>query len=184
MTAGIAGLLLSVFVFLTGCGSRGMRRTIADLIGATIVFPEELQARVLDHDTVLDGNCAEPYKLVVYMNSTQCDGCRLKDLLVWKHYMRQFDSIVTPDSLRFVFIFHPKDTAVLEQQLTLYDFDRPVWVDRNGDFERMNPLPADPAFHTFLLGRDDRILLVGSPVGRPGMWKLYKESVAGSAFGK
>ena len=74
--AGIILLLISV-----GCGSREVRRTITDLMDAEIAFPEGLQAKVLNRDTTLNTSFPEPYKLVAYLNSTQCDGCRLKDLL-------------------------------------------------------------------------------------------------------
>lgn len=175
--------VVAVVAFATGCGSQNARSAVSSLMNTEITFPENLRCKVLSRDTVATEWLSVPYKLVVYMNSTQCDGCRLKDLLVWKHYISRVDSLNGADSLRFVFVFHPKDTAVLVEKLQLYDFELPVWLDRDGDFEQMNPLPEDPAFHTFLLGPNDRIMLVGSPVGRPKMWKLYEEAVAGIASG-
>ncbi|WP_273494992.1 hypothetical protein [Rikenella microfusus] len=169
---------IGLFLFFAGCGSRGVRHTIADLMGVSIVFPADMQSKVKDRDTVLDRNFPEPYKLVAYLNSTQCDGCRLKDLLSWKYFMRQFDSIGTKDSVRFVFVFHPKDTAALIERLQLYDFDLPVWIDRQGSFEQANALPEEASFHVFLLDRDNRVVLVGSPVGNPKMWELYKSTIA------
>ena len=171
--AGIILLLISV-----GCGSREVRRTITDLMDAEITFPEGLQTKVLDRDTTLNTSFPEPYKLVAYLNSTQCDGCRLKDLLSWKHFIQQIDSLHVEDSVRFVFVFHPKDTTELYDKLKLYDFDLPVWVDAKGEFSQVNALPDNLLFHVFLLNRDNRVMLVGSPIGNPKMWKLYENTIA------
>lgn len=180
----VVGLLASVSVFLTGCGSGRSRNAVSSLMNAEITFPENLRTQVMGCDMAAAEWLSVPYKLVVYMNSVQCDGCRLKDLLVWKHYMRQIDSMGVADSVRFVFVFYPKDTAVLAEKLALYDFNRPVWLDLDGDFERQNPLPESPAFHTFLLNREDRIRLIGSPVGNSKMWKLYRETIREIAAGE
>ena len=57
-------------------------------------------------------------------------------------------------------------------------FDLPVFYDPDGAFERANPqLPANPLFHTFLLDRDNRVVLVGSPIGNPKMWELCKSTI-------
>ena len=174
-----AGWLYLLVMLVAGCSSGGARNTVVSLMQTAIVFPKSLVGVFGRGDSIMENWPDVSYKLVVYMNSTQCDDCRLKDLLVWKHYMRRIDSLDLSDNLRVVFIFHPKDTTVLMEKLALYDFELPVWIDRNGEFERKNPLPEDPAFHTFLLGGDDRIVLVGSPVRRPKMWKLYEEMITG-----
>lgn len=173
------GLWVVVVLSLSaGCGSRGVRGTITEMMATPIAFPAGMQARVLKRDTTIDRDVSEPYKFVAYLNSTQCDGCRLKELLMWKYLLRQLDSLRAWDSVRLVFIFHPKDTAELVERLVLYDFDRPIWVDREGCFERANPhLPEDPIFHTFLLDRENRVVLVGSPVGNPKMWELYRKTI-------
>ncbi len=58
-------------------------------------------------------------------------------------------------------------------------FDYPVFLDTAGVFERSNPgLPANPVFHTFLLDRENRVVLVGSPIGNAKMWDLYKSTIA------
>lgn len=59
-------------------------------------------------------------------------------------------------------------------------YDRPdllLW-DSTAAFVRANPVvPQNEHYHTFLLDRDDRVVLVGSPVGNPRMWELYKRTI-------
>ncbi len=45
-------------------------------------------------------------------------------------------------------------------------------------FLTTNPIPSDYRFHTFLLDKDNRVVLVGSPIGNPKMWELYKSTIA------
>ncbi len=60
-------------------------------------------------------------------------------------------------------------------------YDKPdvmVW-DSAMVFVRSNPaVPDNSDYHTFLLDRDNRVVLVGSPVGNPKMWELYKSTIA------
>ena len=77
-----------------------------------------------------------------------------------------------------MFVFHPKDTTELYDKLKLYDSDLPVWVDAKGEFSQVNALPDNLLFHVFLLNRDNRVMLVGSPIGNPKMWKLYENTIA------
>lgn len=156
----------------------GTSQKVSEFVHAEILFPDNLQTRIMDRDTNVSISLDGSYKLVVYMNSTSCDGSHLKELLSWKYYMEELRALCPRDSLHYVFIFHPKEVTALVEGLKLYVFDIPVWVDEDGEFERVNSLPEDPVFHTFLLDRDHRVVLVGSPVGRPKMWKLYKETLA------
>ena len=75
--------------------------------------------------------------------------------------------------------FSPKRIENLKSGLHVHRFDLPVFYDPDGAFERANPqLPENPVFHTVLLDRDNRVVLVGSPIGNPKMWELYKSTIA------
>ena len=67
---------------------------------------------------------------------------------------------------------------MVQQTIADYRLQFPVLLDTAGIFERSNPqLPENPVFHTFLLDRDNRVVLVGSPLGNPKMWELYKSTI-------
>ena len=53
-----------------------------------------------------------------------------------------------------------------------------VYVDDRQYFITNNPtIPEDAMFHTFLLDRENRIVLVGNPVHNEKLWELYKNTI-------
>ena len=47
-----------------------------------------------------------------------------------------------------------------------------------GDMQKINQFPAEPAFQTFLLDSLNRVLLIGSPVENDKIWTLYQRSLS------
>ncbi len=62
--------------------------------------------------------------------------------------------------------------------MTLTDFGFGYILDSTGQFMADNRIPTDRRFHTFLLDKENRVVLVGSPIGNPKMWELYKSTIA------
>ena len=136
-------------------------------------------------DTLLSpGDTAGMAKVLVYYSAEGCTPCKLKELMQWRPMIEELSE---DSAVRFVFILNPAHTTERELDMTLYGmrFAHPVFYDRAGGFETLNPeLPKDPVFHTFLLDRANRVLLVGSPVGNAKMWELYKRTAANLLTGK
>ena len=151
------------------------REDIGRIVGSTIVFPRQLITVSIGDDTSVPDTLAL-IKLVTYIDSDGCDDCSLKILRTWRGFVAEMDSV--PSNIECVFIFAPKRIENLKSGLHVHRFDLPVFYDPDGAFERANPqLPANPLFHTFLLDRDNRVVLVGSPIGNPKMWELYKSTI-------
>ena len=148
---------------------------IGRIVGSTIVFPRQLITVSIGDDTSVPDTLAL-IKLVTYIDSDGCDDCSLKILRTWRGFVAEMDSV--PSNIECVFIFAPKRIENLKSGLHVHRFDLPVFYDPDGAFERSNPqLPENPLFHTFLLDRDNRVVLVGSPIGNPKMWELYKSTI-------
>jgi hypothetical protein len=63
--------------------------------------------------------------------------------------------------------------------LEMVQFDYPVFIDEHGAFPAANPhIPADSRFHTFLLDKNGKVVVVGDPVNNPDLWELYKKTIA------
>mgnify|MGYP000925728807 FL=1 len=41
----------------------------------------------------------------------------------------------------------------------------------------LNKFPKNPQYQTFLLDKDNKILLIGSPIGNHHIWNLYKQII-------
>lgn len=174
-------LLLSVAaILLCACGTnRPDASKIQQWIGASVVLPDDLAIRADGRDTVWTAlDTATSARIVVYYDAEGCTPCKLKELLQWKSLIETCNSEKLP--VRFVFILNTGGTPRQELDRTVYSmrFTHPVLIDTADSFERHNPqLPDEALFHTFLLDRENRVVLVGSPIGRPKMWELYKRTI-------
>lgn len=112
------------------------------------------------------------FKLVSYFDATGCTSCKLKELYVWRR-MLALDSISS-----CLFVFNTSKMEAPVQTLSNYRFNYPMYMDSLQIFEHCYPqLSKIQQFHTFLLDRDNRVILVGSPIGNSKMWNLYKSTI-------
>lgn len=116
-------------------------------------------------------------KIVSYYNLAGCMSCRLKELRNWRCRIMEFERSDSSNA-DFIFIFRTDcDNGHFMEEFRQTGFDRPVLLDPNGEFERLNELPKDSRYHTFLLDDSNRIILVGSPVYNSPFWKRYKTKI-------
>ena len=54
----------------------------------------------------------------------------------------------------------------------------PVYVDKENLFQTSNPsIPDDSRYHTFLLDRNNRVVLVGNPLASNAMRSLFRKTL-------
>ena len=172
-------VLISVGTLLyVSCGSNRGLGNLQQSIGQQMILSDSLWCMVHGCDTILAmvGKNRLSAKVLVYYNAEGCTPCKLKELPLWHNLKGEL-----PDSLaEFLFVLNTANTTIQELNQTLagFHFEHPVLLDTAGIFERSNPqMPDNPLFHTFLLDRDNRVVLVGSPIGNPKMWELYKSTI-------
>jgi hypothetical protein len=100
--------------------------------------------------------------------------------------MSQYHEIInyrvkTGEEFQPLFVFSPRagQSTKIRNMLLLYRFDYPILLDDRGLFPAANPhIPADQMFHTFLIDKNGKVVLVGDPVNNPQLWELYKTTIA------
>lgn len=64
------------------------------------------------------------------------------------------------------------------KSLKEHAFPFPVFIDRTNEFIRRNdPILADTRFQSFLLDRNNRIVLIGNPLNGDAMWNLFESTL-------
>jgi hypothetical protein len=79
-----------------------------------------------------------------------------------------------------LFVFSPPCAKIDEviRTLDVWEFDYPLLLDGSGAFSAANPhIPTDNRFHTFLIDKNGKVVLVGDPVNNPALWELYKTTI-------
>ena len=169
--------LFFFFLILFSCNRNSLEKQLVNFIGTEIIFPENLQANLQGHDTLMHFTNA-PIKMIVWHDSVGCSSCQIQQMLEWYEIVLYADSIgkiFVP-----VFIFSPKvsDLSGVRKTLRTTDFEYPIYIDNKNLFFKKNPgIPSDKRLHTFLLDENNKVILAGSPLRNETLWKLYKEQI-------
>ena len=169
-------LLITLVFFFNSCqlfNRENSTKIVSKWRGKEIIFPVELTFKVLDRDTICKHLLEKSFKIFVYIDSIGCTSCRL-EVLDWK---------IIIDSCRqqqinvgFIFAVHSSDFKRFEYEIRVNEFDYPIIYDYHNQFDKLNRFPPAP-YNTFLLDKDNKVCLVGSPINNPKMWELYKKEI-------
>ena len=165
---------LCVCLFFASCEEsekERLSRLVNEWEGKEILFPTHSTFTIQGKDTVdFDFKDAE-FKIVSYIDSVGCTGCKLH-LHRWKELISELDSL-TSGSVPFLFYFHPKNLKELRFLVRREVFTYPICFDEKDDFNRLNHFPSEMMFQTFLLDRGNRVIALGNPVLNPKVKELY-----------
>jgi len=146
-------------------------RLVTEWQGKEISFPTDLAFTRYALDTIATKIPDTKYKVLVYVDSLGCISCKLQ-LKQWKQFITYSDSISNGD-VSFLFFFHPKDAEEMEHLLKLDRFDIPVCLDWEDKLNHLNKFPSDMNFQTFLLDRDNKVVLIGNPIYNFSIKDIY-----------
>lgn len=166
-----------VVLLLCSCHSR--RKEIARIVeewkNKEVIFPDPLLVKVQGRDTILPDFQERKYKILNYIDTSGCTECRMK-LAEWQLLKQEIDSLGYDVDILFVAWVHNYDELEILQRANRCQL--PFLYDPQGDMQKINQFPAEPAFQTFLLDSLNRVLLIGSPVENNKIWTLYQRSLS------
>lgn len=145
--------------------------------GKEIIFPNELMFSIQGRDTIDIRDWEANYKIVSYIDSSGCTVCKL-NLKKWNAFI---DSarVVSNHSIVPYLYFHPQSSKEIMYLLRRDNFKYPVCIDNNDTFNKLNKLPSNEVFQTFLLDKDNKIVLIGNPILNPKVKELYLSVLQG-----
>ena len=175
-------ILLSFIVNLVACGSQKTDTAQAQepakavqtdpLIGTKINFMEHaVTAHNFENERSLPSSDSE-FKIVTY-GDLYCFPC-WQSLFPWKTELQQFEQY---DNVSFFAVIAASEVD-FDKENEKVQFEFPVYLDKQSRFRRVNKIGTDPSRMTFLLNKDNEILLVGPPFTKE-MRHKYKEVITG-----
>lgn len=172
-----------LLLFPPACQDRkeeNMAKLVQEWQGKEIRFPEKVTFTRYVTDTIDYQIPASDYKIFVYVDSIGCTSCKLQ-LPKWRELITHIDSI-TSTNIPFLFFFQAKDERELRYLLKRDKFDLPVCIDRENALERLNHFPKDITFQTFLLDKENRVVVIGNPVHNLAVRDLYIKQITGNPY--
>lgn len=144
------------------------------LNNSKIVIPSNMSVTCEGKDTIINNIWKSEFKLVVYKDSMSCTPCFIETLPQWENILNKYDS----KKLSILFILSPTKTKENDLRLLLQfsDFKYPVILDFEKSFRSANlQIPENKLFHTFLLDKNNKVVLVGDPLNNIEINNLFKK---------
>lgn len=166
-------LLPFSFLLLLGCVPKKTNYEIIvnRWLNRNIEFPSSLSCNVHGKDSLL----AADFKILFFLDSIDC---------VCKLNLYQYQALIEKcqqDSLNVVpiILIATSDFEKLNEEIVSRNFSYPIFYDFDNEFNKINELPPY-LFQTFLLNEENKVQLIGSPIGNSKMWELYKKTITQS----
>ncbi|MFC5683651.1 hypothetical protein ACYE2N_00780 [Flavobacterium sp. MAHUQ-51] len=111
-------------------------------------------------------------KIVTYIDGG-CGSC-LYNLEKWKELMK------APELKNVCFLFYIKvyEKKQVSELISEIDFTYPIIADLSNQFYEVNRLKSDKNYQTFLVDKENKIVLVGNPLYSRKIMKLYFETIS------
>lgn len=165
-----------IIMFL-GCSRHKVRRDLASLHNTYIHIPNNME--VVENGIMLQEyqykHSLRP-KLIFYYNNQGCNACKISHIYDLQKLFDMNDS-----ELFDILIIVAPEVQQYEDVITQVKYQRhnfPIYIDKKNEFISINSkLPNDSRYHTFLLDKNNRIILIGNPMYSTEMWNLFKTAL-------
>ena len=171
-------IILSLVAFAS-CGKSNKDKSFSLLqkwIGKELSFPASPVFTIQGKDTV-EYHIQNTYKILTYIDSTGCTSCKLK-FAEWGKFITVVDSM-RPHTVQFLFFLCPKDGMEIYQTLRVERLKYPICIDEGDYLNKLNHFPADMAFQTFLLDKNNKVVAIGNPIHNLKVRELYLKIIQG-----
>lgn len=175
-------LVLVFLQTLSSCKNSHQDRIIAVLQEweqKEIKFPSHSVFTIQARDTVEYFIC-DQYKVVTYIDSLECLSCKLH-LPEWKEFIQMVDSLY-PAHVQFLFFFSSKKRSQIRRVLLENRFEHPICIDEKDSINIINNFPKNMNLHTFLLDRNNKVIVIGDPISNLKIKELYLSVFSGESI--
>ncbi len=136
-----------------------------------ILFPSNIVFTRYITDTIDYKIPESDYKILTYVNQSGCVGCQLQ-LDKWISFIAEVDSF-SSKTIPFLFFFNHDDNREINFLLKHNQFDLPVCIDNEDQLNKINKFPQEKSFNSFLLDKNNRIIVIGNPIHNLAIKDLY-----------
>ncbi len=175
-------LLLAVLLCLTACGTRNdIRKNVEKMSSVPVsIIERDMDCWIPDSSQFPISDAKKDYTMVIYADSTQCTPCFVNKLTNWNEFV-SFENNGNY-SVRFIFILEtlPGLADIAIKNLAKSAFQHPVFIDTKCSFRKENPhIPEGVMYHTFLLDKENKVIMVGNPCTSKDIKELFVKCING-----
>ncbi len=160
-------LYFVIMLCATSCGKSPeiSHRDLKNILGTEVILPFSINNMADD-----------TYKVISYIDSTECVQCVLNNLHLWRNVKEEYFSL---RNIPIIFIASPKFFDNIDPIYINYMQKTFVLIkDVDNKFGQRYHFLHNGNYRTFLLDCNDRILFVGSPVQNKKFLEGYKFAIS------
>lgn len=168
-------IIVDFLLLLVLCACNNYDRVTAEikaLMGREITFPKGYKSLSCHDSLKVEPLLGADVKMVSYIDNLPCTSCGIKMLYNW---IAEIDSM--EQGLPYVIVVQTDKKEELFDIISHVSFPRPLMIYDSDVLKTENHLDVLARNKTFLLNRDNKIVLVGEPFGCSRMFDLYKQQI-------
>ncbi len=168
---------LSLFLFF-GCGHQS-DDAISQFTRSIVNVPyQKMDKRICSmfYDSIRNYN--SDIRIVHYLEMNNCISCELINL-AQKEFLNYDSEICKNVSFCYIVQTSPQHSLDVYKQFCKERIQGTVYLDTCNAFMEANPqMPDNEMFHTFVINREGKVLMVGNPFANEKMEALFKKVIA------
>lgn len=165
-----------VLVFLYGCSH--IKEDIKDITKQDLSIPQNEMISYSWSSQLDSVRTPENLSLIYYITKEQCQSCFFSELI--KYERKNYEQL-EKEGVRILYIIATDSLNIksLENELINARIKGIVYLDTCNVFLESNPqIPNNELFHTFVINKEGKVLMVGNPFQNEKMEALFKKVIA------
>lgn len=172
-------IFISLIIFIPlilSCNDQTAKKRLAGIINSEIKCPTELVA-IKDSTHYSNDKFPSAVKLILFYDRQDCTLCHIAHLIDYEYFYNISKDLKY--QFRIIPIFTPAHTETenlisLIKNCTLIDT---VYIDKKNEFCSINSNILKSNYSTFLVDKNNRVVLVGNPLSSDAMWSLFRKTL-------
>lgn len=169
-----------VALALYSCKNGNIENNIKQLMSCPIELTSNLKyiSNIYDTTTMTPESNEAYARMIIYFDSTGCGSCKISRLYEWESFVKL--SKQSNDNFKRFFIFSPSKQNKDELLLSLRgnNLKHPMIFDEDNLFSEKNKhIPQNELLHTFLIDKNNNVVIVGNPINNETLYKLYIKTI-------
>ncbi len=142
-------------------------------IDKELTFPDALGLELKSEENIKTFAKRKTPKLVIYLDAG-CSSC-VESIVSWLELIRELPAERFETCFILKGLKGQAEYAAVSSALD--STPHQIFADEEGAFNSLNQLPENVIYHAFLLGENNRIKIMGSPIIAPFLKEIYASEV-------
>lgn len=167
-------IIIAIMILLSSCNNDDrIVNEIKVLTHRKISFVDGYNEFQCNCNISLDSLISQDLKIITYIDNISCTSCGIKTLKMLQKEIKLIDK-----DIAYIIVLHSENKDKFLKMTETLSLEYPIMYYQSNIFEKKNNLEGIFAKNkTFLLNKNNEIVIVGEPFGREKLTNLYRKTI-------